>query len=131
MSKANTPTFTLNAVSMVMRSFMLNLGNAVEPRFLVGSEDILITDKEESIEIKVEAVPLTTLNPFTLAAAQTDVATNLVHGLTAGNIATLTVDKAQMQRPQGLENAQNIMEWPLRLVPIPTSGNDQWSLTLT
>jgi hypothetical protein len=130
-SKANTPTFTLNAVSMVMRSFMLNLGNAVEPRFLVGSEDILITDKEESIEIKVEAVPLTTLNPFTLAAAQTDVATNLVHGLTAGNIATLTVDKAQMQRPQGLENAQNIMEWPLRLVPIPTSGNDQWSLTLT
>ena len=130
-TKANTPTFTLAGVSLVMRSLMLNLGNAVEPRFLVGSEGILITDKEESVETKVEAVPLGTLNPFTMAADQTDVAINLVHGLTAGNIATLAIAKAQMQRSQGLENAQNIVEWPLRLVPIPTVGNDQWSLTLT
>lgn len=130
-SKSNTPTFTINAVALVMRSFMLNLGNAVEPRFLVGSEGILITDREESIETKVEAVALGTLNPFALAAAQTDVPINLVHGLTAGNISTLAVTKAQMQRPQGMENAQNIVEWPLRLVPIPTAGNDQWSLTLT
>ncbi len=130
-TKANTPTFTIDGVALVMRSLMLNLGNAVEPRFLVGSEGILITDKTESVETKVEAVPLGTLNPFSLAAAQTDVAIELEHGLNAGNIASLTVSKAQMQRPQGLENTQNIVEWPLRLVPIPTVGNDQWSLTLT
>ena len=114
-----------------MRSCMLNLGNAVEPRFLVGSEGILITDKSESVEATVEAVPLTTLDPYQMANDQSSVPVSLVHGVGAGKIATLSLPTAQMQRPQGLENAQDITEWPLRMVPVPTVGNDQWTLTLT
>lgn len=128
---ANTPTFTINAVSLVMRSFNLNLGNAVERRFLIGSESIIIPDKAEAIETTVEAVPMATLNPFALAVAQTRVPISLVHGTAAGSIATLAIPAAQMQRPQGLENQQNIVEWPLRMVPLPETGNDQWVLTLT
>ncbi len=130
-STANTPTFTINAVAMVMRSFELDLRNKVENRFLVGAEAILITQREDMIKTQVEAQPLTSFNPFTLAAAQTAVAVNLVHGTGAGNIATLAAAAAQMQRPQGLENAQDIKEWPLSLMPLPTAGNDQWTLTLT
>ena len=55
----------------------------------------------------------------------------VAHGTTAGKIVTLTAPTAQMQRVQGLENAQNITEWPLRLVPLASSGNDQWTLVLT
>ncbi|MDK3072769.1 hypothetical protein QO034_06575 [Sedimentitalea sp. JM2-8] len=128
---ANTPTFTLGGTALVMRTATLDLANAVEGRFLVGSERVLITDRSEVFETTVEAVPLTTFNPFALAAAQTDVAVNLVHGTTAGKIATLAIPAAQMQRPQGLSNAQNITEWPLRLIPQLVSGNDQWTLTLT
>jgi hypothetical protein len=130
-STTNTPTFTINAVAMVMRSFELDLRNKVENRFLVGAEAILITQREDMIKTQVEAQPLTSFNPFTLAAAQTAVAVNLVHGTGAGNIATLAAAAAQMQRPQGLENAQDIKEWPLSLMPLPTAGNDQWTLTLT
>lgn len=130
-SKANTPTFTIDGTSLVMRSFSLGLGNEVEPRFLIGSEEILITDRQDAIETTVEAVPLTTFDPFALALAQEEVPVALVHGKTAGKTVSFSVPKAQMQRPQGLSNAQKIAEWPLRLVPLPTNGNDQWTLTLT
>lgn len=130
-SKANTPTFTVNSVPLVVRSFSLNLSNDVEPRFLMNSEEIIITDRNPAIETTVEAVPLTTMDPYALALAQAEVPVSLVHGKTAGKIATLTVPNAQMQRPQGLQNAQKILEWPLRLVPLPTIGNDEFTLALT
>jgi hypothetical protein len=130
-STANTPTFTINGVAQIMRSFMLDVKNAVEGRFLIGAEAILITGRGESIECTVEATQLTTFNPFALANAQTLMPINLVHGTGAGKIATLAVPLAQMQRPQGLTPAQDIVEWPLRMAPIPNLGNDQWTLTLT
>lgn len=128
---ANTPVFSINGTSLVMRSFALNLGNDVQTRFLIGSESVLITDKAETIETTVEAVPLTTLDPFSLAHNQTTGAVALTHGTTAGLIASLAIPSGQMQRPQSLENQQNIKEWPLRMVPLPVAGNDQWVLTLT
>lgn len=130
-SDANTPTFTINAIDVVARSVSLDLGNQVGNRLLIGNEEVLITDKKEVIETTIEAVPLTTLDPYALAAAQSAVPLQLVHGTAAGLIATLDVPGAQMQRPQGLENAQNVAEWPLRMVPLPVAGNDQWTLTLT
>lgn len=127
----NTPAFTIGGTSLVMRSFSLDLANKVENRFLIGRDAVLITDREDQIETKVEAVPLATLDPYTLAETQAKLAVQLVHGTVAGNIATLDVPKAQMQRPQGLDDAQGIVEWPLNLVPLPDAGNDQWTLTLT
>ena len=55
----------------------------------------------------------------------------LQQGTAAGLKATINVPRAQIQRPTGLENAQNIAEWPLRMVPLPDTGNDQWTLVLT
>lgn len=130
-SKTNTPTFTLDGEAMVMRSFALTFGNQVENRFLVGSESVLITDRAESVETVVEAVPLATLDPFALAAAQSQVPLVLTHGTGAGKIATINAPAAQMQRPQGAQNAQGVIEWPLRLVPLPVTGNDQFTLVLT
>lgn len=128
---ANTPTFTIGGTPFVMRSFKFAMGNAVERRFLIGAEAILITDRSESIETTVEAVPLTTFNPFDRAASAVPVPLTLAHGRSAGRIATLAFPTTQLQRPQGLENAQNIKEWPLRMAPLPATGNDQWTLTLT
>lgn len=127
----NTPQFSIDGTDFVMRSFKLDFGNTVENRFLIGKDEILITDRAESIQTTVEAVALTTFDPYTKAATQARLPISLVHGTVAGSIATLSVPAAQMQRPQGLENAQGIAEWPLRLVPLPTAGNDQFTLTFT
>lgn len=125
----NTPVFTVAGTALVLRSFELDLANEVERRFLVGAEGVHITDRADAVSMTVEAVPLATLNPFALAAAQTSVAIALTHGTVAGRRWSLTLPQAQIQRPQGLQNAQGITEWPLRAVPLPGAGNDQWTLT--
>lgn len=130
-STANTPVFTVGGSALVLREFALEMGNAVEPRFLIGSEAILITGREATAEATVEAVPVTTLNPYTLARDSTDVAIQLVHGTGAGNIATFTIPAAQLQRPAGLGDSQNIAEWPLKFNVAAVNGNDDFTLTLT
>lgn len=130
-STANTPVFTMSGTAFVMRSFDLALGNEVTPRFLIGSERILITERAEQIETTIEAVPLTVFDPFDAAIQQADTPIVLTHGTVAGRIVQLDVPKGQMQRPSGLEEKDGIVEWPLRLVPQATAGDDQWTLTLT
>lgn len=130
-TSANTPIFTVAGTSLVMRNFAMNLGNQVEPRLLVGHESILIVDRAELVQTTVEAVPLTTYNPFAKAESQDDVAIVLTHGKTAGSRWTLTIPTAQQRRPASLDQGQNILEWPLEFTPLPDEGNDQWSLALT
>lgn len=130
-NKVNTPTFTVNAIPLVMRSFTFDLNNQVEPRMLIGSESVLITDHREQIEFTCEAVPVTTLDPYGLANAQTTVALSLVHGTTAGNIVTLSTPAAEFKRPTGYQQNQGVAEWPLSMLALPNAGNDQFSLALT
>lgn len=130
-SKANTPTFTIDGTDFVLREASLDFGNKLENRFLIGRESVLITDKSEALEVKVEAQTLSTFNPFAAAIAGDELAVELVHGTEAGKIVTLDVPRAQIQRVQGLESAQNVKEWPLRFIPLDNAGNDQWTLTFT
>ncbi|MEL7113980.1 MAG: phage tail tube protein [Pseudomonadota bacterium] len=127
----NTPVFQIGGVDYVLRSFMLDLANQIEGRFLVGSEGILLVDRDETVELTIEATPMTTLNPYQLAETSTQIAVTLTHGTEAGKIITFAIPRAQMQRPQGLAEANKIVEWPLRLKPIPAAGDDQWTVTLT
>jgi hypothetical protein len=128
---ANTPTFSLNGVTMILREATLALNNQVEPRLLVNSESILVVDRNDMVSAKVEAVPVTTFNPYELARNQTTFALALTHGTLAGRIASLAAPACQMKRLSGFENAQNILEWPLEMAVLPVAGNDQWTLTLT
>lgn len=130
-SNTATPVMTIDGEDMVMRTFKLGLGNQVEGRFLVGVEEIVIVDRSEMIECQVEAVAVATLDPWALARDQTAFAVALTHGTAAGRTAALAAPTCQMQRPGDPTEAQGIMEWPLNIVPLPASGNDQWTLTLT
>lgn len=129
-NKANT-TFALNGVSLVLRELSLAIKNKVEPRMLVGSERIVIDDRKEELAMQVEAVPVSIFNPYTLAKAQTQMAMSLVHGTVAGSIITLSSSTLVLKRPTGSNENQGINEWPLVGLPLPSSGNDQWSLALT
>ncbi|WP_027237247.1 phage tail tube protein [Leisingera caerulea] len=129
-SHNNTPVFTIGGTALVMKTAKLALGNKVEPRFLVGAERVLITDKSELFETTVEAQQLAAFNPFQMAMAMTQVPVAVTHGTEAGKIASLSLPTAQMQRP-GLSQSQGIKEWSLRLVPRAATENGQWSMTLT
>lgn len=133
-TKANTPAFSINSVDLVMRSLSLAMRNQVEPRLLVGLEEVLIVDRKDQISTQVQAVPTSTFNPYALAQAAEGASLLpllLTHGTAAGYIVALSAPTCQLQRPTGFENQQGITEWPLVLNPLPASGNDQWTLTLT
>lgn len=129
-SDANT-TFTLDGISLVLRKLSLNLGNSVDPSFLVGEEEVDVTGKVDVVDLTVKAVPLTTFDPYAAALSDDDLPVSLVHGKAAGRIATLAIPKLEIQRPEGLEDVNGKIEWPLRAQALPPSGNDQWTLTLT
>lgn len=128
---ANTPTFTVDAVPLVMRSFRMAFGNDVQPRLLVGREEIVIVDRAETITATVEAVPLSTFDPFAKARDRDRVALLLEHGTAAGRRVAIAAPSCGVGRLTGYENNQNIMEWPLPLQPLPVAGNDQFTITLT
>lgn len=130
-TKANTPTFTIGGSAFVLRDFEFDLGNDVQPRMLIGSESVLIVDKAEKLTTRVEAVPVTTYNPYTIAQNQTLQAISLLHGTIAGKKVQLDFASTQQGRVTSLEENQKIVEWPLNFVPLPVTGNDQWKITLT
>jgi hypothetical protein len=131
-SKANTPAFTVNSVALVLRSYSLALKNDVQRRFLIGREEVFIQNSAEQLDLVVETAPLSTFNPYSLAAAQTLVPVSIVHGTVAGNIVTIDAATAQLRRPGGYQNNQGVAEQALSLNMLPSSaGNDQFSLALT
>lgn len=132
-SNTNTPVFTVGGVSLVLRDFKLDLANKIEPQFLIGEEVVDLDGHENAITARVRATDLATFNPWALAANQGTVVLALEHGTVAGHIFRLDVPKAQVQRPEGLEDGQGRKEWPLRLTPLPstTDAADQWTLTFT
>lgn len=130
-TKANTPTFTIGGVAMILRSLEFTRGADVQGRFLIGDESIRIVNAEETLKATIEAPALGTYNPYALAQARTQQAIQLIHGTAAGLRVKLDFGQAQQKRLAGLENAQDVLEYPLDFVPLPTSaGNDQWKITL-
>ena len=130
-SNKNTPAFSVGGQAMVLSQFGFNLGNDVQQRLLIGREEMLIVDKSESMSARVEALPLTTFDPYTLAEDRTRQAVQLIHGTQAGKIVTIDADSCSLGRLPGYEQSQNVAEWPLALTPLPTAGDDQWTITLT
>jgi hypothetical protein len=131
-TNVNTPVFSIGASNVVLRNYSFNIGNAVEPRLLIGREEIFIPDRAESISAQIEALPTSAaFNPYSSAQNQTPVAVNLTHGTAAGSIIALNAPTCQVKRPTSITQGQNIAEWPLGFVPLATSGNDQWTMTLT
>ncbi len=132
-TKANTPTFTIDAIPFVMRSFTLDFANDVQARMLVGREAIIIVDRNETIAATVEAVPLGTYNPYARASATPKARFPIVvaHGTVAGRRVRIDVPKATQNRATGFENQQGVLEWPLNFTPMPDAGDDQWKITLS
>jgi hypothetical protein len=123
-TNADTPTFQLNGVDLVMRSLRINVDNQIAGRFLVNQEEIVSPDRAVTGTVVYEMPALGTLNPFALAEARTLVALSCVHGTTAGNIVEISGAKAELGRPTYTQQ-QGITEvsQPFRL--LPTTGDDE------
>lgn len=127
-SKANT-TMSLHGWASVAESLSVDLGNTLTPRFLIGEERILISDRQSSGSAVVAAKSVAEIDWFAKARSSERGALSLVHGLTAGNIVEINAPAVQIGKPtQG--QTDNIVNYTLPLMLCPLNGRDELTITV-
>lgn len=127
-SSANT-TMTLHGWASVAESLSIDLGNTVTPRFLIGSESVIISDRRTTGTAVVEATSLATMNWFQRALNRTRGALNVVHGTVAGNIVQIAGPALEIGKiSQG--QTDGILNYSLPLSFCPVTGRDEITITV-
>ena len=127
-SSANT-VMTLHGWASVAESLSIDLGNTVTPRFLIGSESVIISDRRPTGTAVVEAATLAEIDWFGRALARTRGAMSLVHGTAAGNIVEITAPAIEIGKiSQG--QTDGILNYSLPLSLCPVNGRDELSIVV-
>jgi hypothetical protein len=127
-SNANT-TLQLHGAAAIAERIMVDLGNTIEPRFMIGEETIELTDRQSRGEVVVEAQSIAARNWFGIAQQRTRGGFALTHGTVAGNRFDIAGPAVEIGRPsQG--QAQGILNYTLPLMFCPSTGNDELVLTV-
>lgn len=122
-SKANT-SMSLHGWPSVAESLSVDLGNTLTPRFLIGDEKIMISDRKTTGTAVVEARSLAEVDWFDRALKRTRGELKLTHGKTAGNIVELTAPAVEVGKPsQG--QTDGIINYSLPLSLCPIEGMDE------
>lgn len=128
-SHANT-SFSLHGLSPVTESVEFDLGQKVEPRFLIGEEAIKVTGRGSTGKAVLQAGTLAQKNWYAIAEARTRAALSLTHGTVAGNIVTIGAPAVEVGLPEEGET-QKIVNRTLGLGFVPVSGNDELTISFT
>lgn len=98
--------------------------NTVTPRFLIGSESVIISDRRTTGTAVVEAASLATADWFARAIARTRGSLSLIHGKTAGNIVEISAPAIEIGKvTQG--QTDGILNYSLPLSLCPVTGMDE------
>lgn len=127
-SSANT-TLSLHGWSSIAKSLSIDLGNTVTPRFLIGSELVIISDRKVTGQAVVEATSLAAIDWFARALARTKGAMALAHGKVAGNIVEINGPALEIGKiSQG--QTDGILNYTLPLSFCPVSGRDELTIVV-
>ncbi|WP_395672105.1 phage tail tube protein [Inquilinus sp.] len=128
-NKANT-VVTLGGWAAKMSRLTINLGNQIVARFIVGDEEVLITDRKVTGTVVVDAVALETFNPFALAVPGTTIPLHLVHGAIAGAIIELDLPTIELGEVT-IGQAEGVEQWTIPFSALPSdAGDDEFTVTV-
>jgi hypothetical protein len=115
-----------------LSSYSLDMGNEIVYRELVGgSGEVLLTNRNVTGSVSIEAVALATKDYFALALANTLGIIEFTHGTSAGNIVKVDSAKADISDVSyGDLDGIAMLEIPFTAVP-STTGNDEIELVFT
>lgn len=127
-NNTNTTGFSFFSHAGVLESLTLNLNNAVNFRSLIGSESVLITDRQAGGTVVFEAPTIATKDFFASALASTLGSLEVVQGTTAGNRVKLASTRVDIVNPTYQDNnGVHMLSVPYVLVPSST-GNDELTI---
>lgn len=126
-TNGNTPLFNLHGVSPVLSELNIDLAVAMTHRTLVGgSESVLITDREPTGTMTIEAENVAFRDWWALTQNATLGALALIHGTAAGNRVAVSSARVQLTTPQYSDmDGITMLQLSANFVPGPTVGNDE------
>ncbi len=115
-----------------LESLSIDLANSLSHRNLINCEDrIAITGRAPAGKAEFEAPTVATYDWFAAAKAATTDAVEIVHGTTAGNIITIEAPAVQVINPRYATSPDDVVMVATDLLFLPSSGNDEITITLT
>ena len=129
----NTSSFQLLSYAGCLQSIEMDMGNEVAYRELVGcTKEVLITNRNVTGTVMMEAVALASKNYFTAALSDSTLGNlQFTHGTTAGNIVTVsssTIDVGDVS----YDDQDGITMLSIPVIAVPSgSGNDEVSIVFT
>lgn len=127
---SNTTGFQFFSFAGVLESLSLNLGNAVNYRSLIGSESVIMTDRQVSGTAVFEAPTITSKDFFAAALASTLGNLAITHGTSSGNKFQIASSRIDIANPTYTDNnGIHMLSVPFVAVP-SSSGNDEISFTV-
>ena len=124
---ANT-ALALHGYAGACEGITFDLGNQIEPRFLINSEGIEQTGRKMTGSAIFEAALLAEKNWLQIAKSHQTGTLLATHGTEAGNIVEISAPRVQIGRLTYGES-QRIRNNTLPLMFRPVAGNDEFSLT--
>jgi hypothetical protein len=128
--KTNTATATLNGVALELQSLLVNFGQQLVYLNMPNLEGVFMKGRKATASIEFLKKTVAIFNPVALMQAETLLALQAVHGLTAGNIIQFDAAKAQIIGvDEGEIEGQE--SWKLNLSLTATSaGDDDYVITV-
>lgn len=128
----NTSAFQFFSYAGCLQSFSFEMGNEIIYRELVGcTKEVMIANRAASGTVMLEAVALSSFNPFSIAQTETTGNLTFQHGTTAGNIVTVTCAQTDITQPS-YGDSDGIIMLEVPYVALPSgSGNDEISIAFT
>lgn len=127
---AKMGTVTLGGYALKLSELTLDVSNDVKHAIWMNNETLGIMDRKPKGRISAEMVLIATKDYPTLVRNVTNSAVVFTHGVTAGNIFTLTGPAVQLSTIQEYEY-EGVLGWQFDAVWNPVSGNDEMVITLT
>ncbi len=127
--KDNTPVFMAHGASAIARSIEIDMNNAVKHIALIGSEEVIIGDRDAGGRISLEAKRPNEQDWFATVAAENTGAFTVQNGNQAGEIVELALPAVQILAPS-YEDYEGYTLFSANIKAIPHNGDDELVLTV-
>lgn len=123
--KVNTPTFTLDGIALVVKSFGVDLGNQVSWRNWIGDSGAQNPDRKPMGSAVFELTSVATKDWGETCRLGTEMPLVLEHGTVAGNICRLAAPKLQISAEPTISDDNGTVMLSCNFNVIPDAGNDE------
>ncbi|NOV29166.1 hypothetical protein [Methylomonas sp. ZR1] len=125
-STANTTNLNLQGYNnAILEKLTFDVANSVTYRQLVGAESVLITNRKPTGSASIEAVAVGTKDWWTSAKNAANGPFGVKHGLTPGNIISVTSQSMQITAPK-YSDSDGIAMFEFGMQFMPINGNDEF-----